>query len=52
MASNFSNLLIPIFPNINDQPLNPTASRAGNGAHLIKSYNDLINQLNATSLSN
>lgn len=49
MANDFSDLLIPTFPSINDQPISPTATRAGNGAHLIKSYNDLIDKLNNVS---
>lgn len=52
MSSSFNDLIIPTFPGINDQPVNPTASRAGNGAHLIKSYNDLINKLSVASSSN
>lgn len=52
MTADYSDLLISTFPNINDQPVAPTASKAGNGAHLVKSFNDLINRLDTPSSSN
>lgn len=35
----------PIFPGINDQPVEATANKAGNGADLINRVNGLINEL-------
>lgn len=37
---------ISIFPNINDLPLAPSASVAGNGSHIINRINALIDALN------
>lgn len=51
MAIDFSDLLISTFPGINNQPTAPTSTKAENGSHLIKSYNDLVNRLE-TSLNN
>lgn len=33
---------IATYTNINDTPIEPTATKAGNGAHLIQQYNGLI----------
>lgn len=38
----------PIFPNINDNPIIPTASKAGNGSDLIAKINGLIEELQIT----
>lgn len=48
MPDSFSDLLISTFPGINDQVVAPTASKAGNGSHLIKAHNDLVNFLEGT----
>lgn len=42
----FSNSLITTFPSINDKPSEPSALRAGNGAHLIAKHNQFVNQVN------
>ena len=38
---------IPIFTDINDVPVAPSATTAGNASHLISKYNSLIDQLEA-----
>ena len=43
MPFDFSELEIPIFEGINDAPRIPTASRAGNGSHVIDCFNQFIN---------
>ncbi len=45
MTYNFDRLKIPTFPGINNQPIEPTALKAGNGAHLISLFNQLITEL-------
>lgn len=45
MPYDFSSLLVPVFPGINDSPVAPTASKAGNGSHIIGLYNELVNSL-------
>lgn len=45
MPIDYSNYKTPVFPNINDNPVAPTASKAGNGADLINKVNSLINEL-------
>lgn len=42
---------ISTFPGINDQPKAPIATEAGNGSHLIKQFNDLIDLLSANELT-
>lgn len=45
MSVDLNNYKIPIFPNINDIPVQPTANKAGNGADLIARVNGLIEEL-------
>lgn len=45
MASDLQSYKVPVFTNINDKPVAPTASAAGNGAHLIQQHNDLIQEV-------
>lgn len=42
MTLDFDSIKIPVFTGINDSPKTPTVSKAGNGSHLIKQFNDLI----------
>lgn len=42
MNFDFDSIKIPVFTGINDNSRIPTASKAGNGSHLIKQFNDLI----------
>lgn len=44
MPYNFSDALIEVFPNINNLPTAPTATKAGNGSHLIEKHNSLIDK--------
>lgn len=48
MTTEFFQYAIRTFPGINDSPTEPTAQKAGNGAHLISQYN---NFLEATRIS-
>lgn len=48
MPIDYSNYKTPIFPNINDNPVAPIASKAGNGADLISRVNGLIDELQTT----
>ena len=45
MAYDYQYLKIETFPNINDTPVVPTATKAGNGSHLISKYNELIDEV-------
>lgn len=45
MSIDFSSYRVPVFSGINDNPIAPTSSKAGNGSHLISLYNNLIAQL-------
>jgi len=47
MTYNFDAIKIPTFTGINDSPVEPTATKAGNGSHLIKQYNDLVTAIQA-----
>ncbi len=42
MSYDFSEFKIETFTGINDTPVVPTASKAGNGSHFIQQFNDLI----------
>lgn len=42
MTFDSSDKLIPTFPDINDNPRVPTASKAGNASHLISVHNKLV----------
>jgi hypothetical protein len=41
-----NDLKIPIYMGINDQPRSPTQALAGNGSHVVKTINDIIDALN------
>lgn len=43
---------IETFPGINDVPVEPTAQSAGNGSHIIKVFNDLLDELITMEQSN
>lgn len=43
--TDLNDLKIQTFFGINDSPIAPTASKAGNGSHFIKKFNDLIDSL-------
>lgn len=45
MAYNLQSYKIETFAGINDQPIAPIATKAGNGAHLIKQYNEIVDLL-------
>lgn len=45
MPYNFSKFKVPVFTNINDKPVEPTSSKAGNGADIINRVNGLIDEL-------
>jgi len=45
MAIDISNSKIQVFQGINDNPIEPTSNKAGNGSHLIDQYNQLIDDL-------
>lgn len=49
--SNITDLKIPVFTGINDQPTLPTASKAGNGSHIVSVINSLIDALSNLSAS-
>lgn len=36
---------VPVFSNINDNPVPPTSNKAGNASHLINLYNNLLTEL-------
>ena len=40
--ANYQSYKIPIFPDINDAPIVPTATTPGNGSHLIARYNEAL----------
>lgn len=44
MSYDFSHLTIPTFPGINDTPIEPTETKAGNGSHLISKFNDFLSE--------
>lgn len=48
MTYDLSEFKTPVFPNINDKPVEPTASKAGNGADLIYRLNGLVDKLEST----
>lgn len=48
MTYDFSEFKTPVFPNINDKPVEPTASKAGNGADLIYRLNGLVDKLESS----
>jgi hypothetical protein len=50
LSSDLISKKIPVFTGINDQPKVPTVSAAGNGSHLIKTINDLIDLLSSDEL--
>lgn len=50
LSSDLTTKKITTFPGINDQPRIPTTTEAGNGSHLIKQFNDLIDLLSANEL--
>jgi len=39
------NILYPIFPGVNDQPIQPSENSPGNGADFIARYNNLVNAI-------
>jgi len=43
--TDFTDLKVPVFSGINDLPVAPTASKAGNGSHLIATINNVIDKL-------
>lgn len=45
MPSDFDEFKVSVFPNINDKPVEPTSSKAGNGAHIISQFNGLLDRL-------
>lgn len=42
MTFSLQSFKVPTFPNINDTPEIPTATKAGNGSHIISQYNSLV----------
>lgn len=48
MVYDFNEFKVPVFPNINDKPIEPTASKAGNGADLIHRLNGLVDKLESS----
>lgn len=44
MPYDFSNFKVPVFTNINDKPVEPTPSKAGNGADIINRFNNLVDE--------
>jgi hypothetical protein len=48
---NYQGYKIQTFPNINDSPVAPTATAAGNGSHLIARYNEALDAI-AKDISN
>lgn len=44
MSFDFESLKIPVFTGINDNPVEPTKTKAGNGSHLIGAINTLIDE--------
>lgn len=47
-----SNLKIPVFTGINDTPVAPIATKAGNGSHLISKFNSLVETVEQIPTSN
>lgn len=47
MTYNLQNYKVEVFPNINDTPIEPTATKAGNGSHLIQQFNDVVDETEA-----
>lgn len=45
MSYDLQGYKIQTFPNINDAPVAPTSTKAGNGSHLIKQHNNLIDEV-------
>lgn len=45
MCADLNNYKTPIFPGVNDTPIAPTATKAGNGSDLIARINGLIDEL-------
>lgn len=45
MTYSAEELTIQVFPNINDKPIAPTASKAGNGSHMVNQFNKLVEQV-------
>jgi hypothetical protein len=43
--ADLSHLKIPVYMGINDQPRTPTQALAGNGSHIVKTINDIIDGL-------
>lgn len=48
MTYDFSDFKVPVFPNINDKPVEPTVSKAGNGADIIHRVNGFIDELESS----
>jgi hypothetical protein len=44
MTYNFDAIKIPTFTGINDVPIEPTATKAGNGSHVITQFNALVDE--------
>ncbi|AFZ31632.1 hypothetical protein Glo7428_3145 [Gloeocapsa sp. PCC 7428] len=44
MDFDFEYLKIPVFTGINDNPVEPTETKAGNGSHLIQVINNLVDE--------
>lgn len=42
MAIDIDFFTVPVFTDVNNTPIEPTATNAGNGSHLIKKHNDLV----------
>jgi hypothetical protein len=45
MSFDLSGTRVPIFTGINDTPVTPTATKAGNGSHLIRAHNRLADDV-------
>lgn len=45
MVYDFSHLTIATFNGINDNPVEPTEQKAGNGSHLIAKFNELVEEV-------
>jgi len=45
MTYDFSSFKVPVFTGINNQPVAPTAIKAGNGAHLIDLFNQFVDEM-------
>lgn len=44
MAINIQYVKVPIFEDVNDIPVAPTATTAGNGSHLVEQYNNFVDE--------